>query len=55
MLKQNKEPVFDYSDQDGQVFCEFPNDNVVLRGNVTNLLLLTILRELEAQRKGGKK
>lgn len=54
MPKQTKEPKFEIADKDGRVSAEF-GDNAARTGNVTNLLLLAILRELEAQRKGGKK
>ena len=54
MPKQIKEPVFDFSSTDGHVVAILEKRNAD-EGNVTNLLLLAILRELEAQRKGGKK
>ena len=53
MLKQKK-PVFDFSSTDGRVVAILEKRNAD-EGNVTDLLLLAILRELEAQRKRGKK
>lgn len=49
MPKQTKEPVFEIGNEH-RVFARFGEENA-REGNVTNLLLLAILRELEKLRK----
>lgn len=48
--KQKKEPTFDFTSLEGRVYAMLEERNAD-SVNVTNLLLLAILRELEAARK----